>query len=407
MNERKYFVDWMRVIAMLGVFLFHCSRLFDNEDWNIKATVAQQSGAVSVIRGTFVWTWLMEIFFLLAGFATWYALRNRTAGQFLLERVKRLLIPVYTVGLFIILVPQIYFGRFTHGMTSQTFWQWLPGYFLGLPKELLTSFNIVNPVGWMPLNDSGHLWFIMFLFFISVVSLPIIFYLKSEKGKRLVAMLAGWAIRPGGILLFALPLALVRVSLNWLPKYTDHNWTDFLWYLLYFVFGFIFAADDRFIASIKKHGWLCLALWLAPFIGIGGVLTFVLQINTDTGHGFSLAYVIWQITYALSSWASVVFLLSLGIKRLNYSNPFLTYANEAVLPFYILHQTIIQIVAFFVLPYQVNAYLEYFIIAAISFPLILLIYELLVRRFNLMRFLFGMNPVKKQPVVAPKVVPAG
>ena len=38
---------------------------------------------------------------------------------------------------------------------------------------------------------------------------------------------------------------------------------------------------------------------------------------------------------------------------------------------------------------------KYLIIALISFPLILLLYELLVRRFNVVRFVFGMRPKKK------------
>ncbi len=35
MNERKYYIDWLRVGAMIVVFLFHCSRFFDNEDWHL------------------------------------------------------------------------------------------------------------------------------------------------------------------------------------------------------------------------------------------------------------------------------------------------------------------------------------------------------------------------------------
>jgi hypothetical protein len=80
----------------------------------------------------------------------------------------------------------------------------------------------------------------------------------------------------------------------------------------------------------------------------------------------------------------------------------LAYGNEAVLPFYLFHQTVILVVGFFVIPWNMGILLKLLIIAAISFPLILALYELLVRRFNVVRFFFGMRP-KKQPPAAPGV----
>ena len=84
MKERRYDLDWLRVISMLGVFVLHCTRFFCNEDWHVKAPVAQQSEFWALGRGVLLWVWLMEMFFLVSGFATWYSLRRRTAGQYLL-----------------------------------------------------------------------------------------------------------------------------------------------------------------------------------------------------------------------------------------------------------------------------------------------------------------------------------
>jgi glucan biosynthesis protein C len=367
------------------------------EDWHLKAPIAQQSDLLSLLRGTFVWFWLMELFFLVAGFASWYALKSRTGGQYLGERVKRLLIPLYTVGLFILMVPQAYFERFTHGLISGTFWQWLPGYFSGLPGEIFTFGNLQDPIELLPYGFAGNLWFIEMLFLIVLVALPVFLYLKSAPGQRLMAVLAGWSTKAGGIFLFVIPLAVGRIALNWLPVTTDRTWGTFVWYALYFIFGFMIAADNRFTESIKKHLWLYVALWLLPSLVVGGLLKFVLNFNYDSGHGFSLLYVIWQITYSLASWSSVIFMLSLGARYLNFNHKYLPYCNEAVLPFFMFHQTIILIVGWFVLPLQIDALPKYLIIATISFPVILLLYEAFVRRFNFMRFLFGMAP-KKQPI---------
>jgi glucans biosynthesis protein C len=179
MNERKYYVDWLRVFAMITVLLFHCSRFFDNQGWHLKAPIAQQSDVLPTIRELFISLWFMELFFFVSGYAAWYALKKRTGGQYLVERIKRLLIPLYSVGLFILLVPQVYFDRFTKNIISGTFWQWLPGYFRGLPGELFGPKNYADPIELLPYNFGGHLWFIMMLFLISLAALPVILYLKS------------------------------------------------------------------------------------------------------------------------------------------------------------------------------------------------------------------------------------
>ena len=126
MKERRYDIDWLRVIAMLGVFVLHSTRFFCTEDWQLKVPVAQQSDILGILRDFLLGVWLMPLFFLVAGFAARYSLKHRTVGQYLLERVKRILVPLYTVGIFILVVPQNYFDDFTHGRTTATFWQWLP-----------------------------------------------------------------------------------------------------------------------------------------------------------------------------------------------------------------------------------------------------------------------------------------
>ena len=126
MRERRYDMDWLRVIAMLAVFAFHCSRFFCTEDWHLKVPPAQQSEVLEIVRDLLIGVWNMPLFFLVSGFATWYALRRRTGGQYLGQRAKRLLVPLDTVGLFILVVPQKYFEGVTHGYISGSFWQWLP-----------------------------------------------------------------------------------------------------------------------------------------------------------------------------------------------------------------------------------------------------------------------------------------
>ncbi|MGD2251923.1 MAG: acyltransferase family protein [Anaerolineales bacterium] len=394
MKERRLDIDWLRVIAMLAVFVFHCTRFFGTESWHLKNP--EQSMGVFVLTRGLIWPWLMELFFLVSGVGAWYALKSRTGGQFLWDRTKRLLIPLYTVGLFILIPPQVYFELTTNSGYAGNFWELLSLFFSRLPADLIGIFPQVlnDPARLVPFSFRGHLWFLQYLFLISLLTLPLLLYLKSKKGRRWIGRLAGWCNRSGGIYLFVIPLALIQIGFRSLFG-GGRSWADFIWYTAFFVIGYIMVADKRFTESIKRHAWPGLAIWLVGFFGVVSVLVLVL--GYDHGNEpFSLMYVLYQIVWSVTSWSAVVFMLSVGAKYLNKGSKWLTYANEAVLPFYLLHQTVILCVGWFVIPWNLGILPKFLIISVASFALIMGLYELLIKRFNLVRFFFGMRP-KKTP----------
>ncbi|MBI4733291.1 MAG: acyltransferase family protein [Rubrobacteridae bacterium] len=397
MNERRYDIDWLRIIAMLAIFIYHCTRFFDTEGWHIKSQ--EQSLFMEITMDGLIWPWVMELFFLVSGIGTWYVLKSRSAGEYLWNRVKRLIIPLYTVGLFVLVPPQFYFEIFTNEGYRDTFWNSIPLYFadFGLPSLS------VDPGSLIPYPFTGHLWFLRYLFLISLVTLPLLFHLKSEKGQLRIANLADWCDRRGGIFIFILPLTFILISLRWIFG-TQRSWADFLWYAAYFVIGYVFAADIRFTDIIKRYWRICLAAWIVSFLSLG-LIVFVLGYEPlPDRQTFSFVYVLFQITYSVFSWSSVVFMLSIGAKYLNFNHKILAYGNEAVLPFYLLHQTILLVVGYFVIPWNVNALFKFFVITAVSFSLILTLYEVLIRRLNVARFLFGMKPKKKSNAAEPRTL---
>jgi glucan biosynthesis protein C len=95
-----------------------------------------------------------------------------------------------------------------------------------------------------------------------------------------------------------------------------------------------------------------------------------------------------------------------GARYLGFNHKALAYGNEAVLPFYLFHQTVILIVGYFVIRWNLGILPKLLIVAAVSFPLILVLYELLVRRWSVVRFLFGMRP-REKPVASLAASPDG
>jgi peptidoglycan/LPS O-acetylase OafA/YrhL len=377
--SRLHYIDWLRVLAMLAIFFFHSNRFFDTVGWHLKN--ADQS-IVSTIFTGLLDLWLMPLFFLLSGVGSWYALKFRSGGQYLFDRIKRLLIPLYTVGVFIIVLPQVYFEGVTNQGYTGTFWEVIPLYLGSIPNQFYASPFFFN-LFW------GHLWFLQFLFLISLVTLPLLIYLKSEAGQKLIKRLATWCSRWGGVFLFLIPLILVRIGLRSFFA-GEHTWADFVYYAVFFLIGYIMPADNRFADSFKRCGWVCLALGIAG-CGVEGLFVLVLGYSYPGSESFSLMFVLFQIIMSIANWSWVVFILSLGVKYLNFNNKLVNYGNDAVLPFYVLHQTIILVVGWFVITWDIGIIPKYLVIIVISFVLIMALYELLVRRINIVRFFFGMR----------------
>jgi glucan biosynthesis protein C len=104
-SGRLYYLDWLSVIAILGVFLFYAVHPFDLTAWHIKN--AEQSMAITFFIA-FLFHWGMPFFFLLAGASSWFALGRRTARQFTRERFYRLLLP-FIIGSILLMPVMLYF----------------------------------------------------------------------------------------------------------------------------------------------------------------------------------------------------------------------------------------------------------------------------------------------------------
>jgi len=380
-GTRRYDIDWLRVFAMLGIFLLHTTHLFDQgTDWHLRNT--DQSTLVLVFRGI-INMWAIPTFFVLSGAGAWFGLKRRSAGRFLVERVRRLLIPMYTIGVFALALPQIYFDAYTNGFRGG-FWEAV-GQSLGSVRFTLD---------WPGLSTFfvGHLWFLQFLFLVSVVVLPLLLVLRSESGQRFIGRVAGWCSHRGGIFLAILPIAIVRVALMGLFV-GEYTWAYFVFAAVLFLIGYMLVADDRFKESIKRNRWIGLILGILGFSVQG---FFLMAQDYQMFHeAFSLQLVLYEIGMSIGIWGWIVFLMGTATKHWNRPGKFLSYANEAVLPFYLLHQTVILGIGWFVIQWDIHLVWKLIIVTVLSFAGIMLLYEAFVRRFNVVRFFFGMRPKKK------------
>ncbi len=389
MPQRRWDIDWLRVLAVVLLLVpYHTFRIFDIfEDWYVKNP--QLSTALNWFNylGDAIG---MQLLFLLAGAATWFALRRRSGGQYAWERIKRLLIPLI-FGLLVIVPPQSYFGLRSHTDYAGSFLEWYPSFFDFYPED---------PAGYfMGGFTVAHLWFILFLLVISLVALPLFLYFKRESGQKVLGWLATICSRPVVMLLLVIPIIVAEGLLDFYPNP--------LYFLTFFIYGYVLMADVRFEEAIDRSKGTALILGLVAFV------LFILWRDLGLGSRFNIPEWFWGITYrrCIVSWFLIIALLGYGKHYLNSppkrrsSLVFLGYFGEGSYPFYILHQTVIVGIAFFVVQWAVGVTSKYLIIAAVAYLGTIILYDLLVRRTNVTRFLFGMRPLRRKSPEAPAARP--
>jgi len=384
-KARLYYLDWLRVLAVLGVFFVHCSVIFSFLPWQIKNA---ENSLVPTIFVAFLILWGMPLFFLLAGASASFGLRSRTGGQFLAERFIRLVIP-FVVG-FIFLSPLLaYFEGRNHLTYRGSLLQMYPTFFARI--QFMWSSQWLGQYGY-------HLWFLAFLFFFCLLALPLFLYLKRDPGQRWLMWIVGLCERPGGSLLFVVPIFLIQLALRVrFPGYQD--WADFSTWFAFFVLGYVLVSHPRFQPILEKQWKLTLCLGIAcslaitAFYGIGWVQVW------ETTPSYSAGYISYLIIRTAAAWSWVTFLFALGSRFFTSSNNLLHYANEAVLPFYLLHFPVIVIIAFYVVQWNASILVKFLVITTSALLATLALYDLLIRRLPFLRWAFGMKPPQKEELL--------
>jgi peptidoglycan/LPS O-acetylase OafA/YrhL len=381
-SARLHYLDWLRILAILGVFFYHAARPFIHQDWLIRN--AEQSIFASLIFLVFLGSWGMPLFFLMAGTGSLFALRRRSIRQFIKERAARLLVP-FIVGC-VLLSPIQFYAEWVHK-------GWYEGPFLSFLPELVAD-RLSQKIGPAVFESLGsHLWFLGFLFSFSLLALPIFRWLRSDTGRRFVNRLGQLGEKRGGLLLFIIPVAVARIILQPLyPGYTD--WSDFIYMFLFFVYGYILYSNERFVQAIRRDGWLALGLGMVCTIIIVGVLAAGYGQEWIDSPGTPGFYVAWTLA-SINGWCWTVFALSFGMRVLNFRNAWLNYGQEAILPFYVFHQPVIVAIAVYAVTWNTGVAPKLLVITGGGLLLTLALYELLVRRVPPARALFGVKPAMR------------
>ncbi|MBM7603665.1 hypothetical protein JOC75_001638 [Metabacillus crassostreae] len=373
--SRRYDLDWLKVIATLFVFLYHCSMYFNPFTWHVKNN--QLDNGIILTISLLIGIWIMPLFFVLSGISTSYSLSKRNAKSYLLERFIRLGIPLL-FGIFILSPPQVYIERLDHSQFSDSFLAFIPHYFNGFYLEIGGSGNFAF-VGL-------HLWYLLALLIFSIITMPLLLKFQPIKQVSFYQFIF-------------IPIAFTLVSI--FSMTVNLGGWDLLVYLILFLVGYFFFSSNSILRLIQQK------LSYLLIITIISLSTYIIWFHLGVPEKSNNSYFIFVFLSVISSWNLILSFYYLTFKYLSFTNTTLKYCSEAAMPFYVLHQPIIVLIGFMIKDLQWPILIKFPVLIFVSFILIGTIYHFVIRHFNVLRILFGMkgkgNPnktVKRNSILA-------
>lgn len=298
----------------------------------------------------------MTLLFAIAGISSKYAIQKRKNKQFVSDRIRKLLIP-FVFGVLVLVPIMTYVAEIYFDGYSGTYFQ---QYVLFFTKETdLTGYK----GGFTP----AHLWFPLFLFIISVVSLLII-----EVQKKNIPNLCIENISYLGLVLLFVP--------DWLFLYVFNiGGKSIGQFLILYLFGFYILCQEKVLQKIKDYRYVSVFLWVTS----GCIYTYLYcfeNMRNELGTGL----------FVFFGWTGIISLLGIGQTTLNFHNKLSDYLNCASFPIYIIHLPVLVVVGFIVLKIQISVVRQFVLIILLSFFLTLLLYEM-VKRIPFIKILFGIR----------------
>ncbi|MBN2070182.1 MAG: acyltransferase family protein [Candidatus Krumholzibacteriota bacterium] len=378
--QRFHDLDWVRVIVTINLVPFHVA-------WMITSV----NGFSFVMKGTITWRILhvylnfisplhMFMLFIVAGSSVFISLERRSPRRFIIERVKRLLVPLFTFMIF--LFPLLGYFWPSDLATSEfnyftQFWPWC----------LMTTFysEITGGPNW------AHMWFVAYLFIFSIILLPLFIRIRATGRARLEAVTGFFTDRKGAIFLAGIPIAMIFAGLSPVWPFFRNNlysdWGYFTYNMAAFIFGFIIAGDHKWADAIKRHTVISIFLGVALS---AAKLFMENKAGSFSTPAYTPRYVLFSLVAGFNTWAWAIAILGLASRTLTFENRFLRYFSRISYPFYIFHLVVISVAGHFVKNMMLGIVWEFLLICLVTFACCIISCDL-VKRTRATRFLFGIK----------------
>ena len=393
--HRLIFLDWVRIGAFFLLIVYHVGMVYVSWDWHVKSPYASDAieGAMTLSS-----PWRLALLFLVAGVAARAMLTGTGAIAFAGKRSWRLLLPLL-FGMLVIVPPQSFcevVEKF--GYTGSY------GDFLGLYMRNYRGFS-TGPGRHLIMPTWNHLWFVAYLWVYSMLLAGLI-TVSGRHWNRCAdlagQLLTGWRL----LLLPAAVLALLRLSM--LSRFpVTHalvdDWFNHGLYFSVFVLGALLAQQRHVWQSMESMRFATLAIALSAWALFKVYASLPDALVSASTMGWLLP--LQRSLYALGQWAAMMAACGYARRHLNFDSAKRRYLGEAVFPVYIVHQTLIVLMAHYLKPVRLAPLTEGLILVVLTVCGSFAIFEL-VRRVAWLRPCFGLGPRTTWPAPQTKVATA-
>ena len=343
---RRYDIDWLRVIAIGLLLIYHIAIVF--QPWGVLIGFPQSNKPIEALWGPMAMLniWRIPLLFFVSGMGVCFAIRKRNWKQLLLERTKRILVPFIFGVVFIVPIHIIIWQKYYN-------------------QDLTFSPNI------------SHLWFLANIFAYVLILSPLFFFLKRNENGKFIRGLRKLFSNPFGLMLMLVPFILEAVLVQ--PESFELYYMTlhgFLLGLIAFLFGFCcILIGETFWHTILKWRWM----FLSVAVGLYALRWII----------FNLASPFYLMAIESNMWIFSVF--GFAYKYLNKPSKSLSYLSQGAYPIYIVHMIFLYLSSFLILPIDIPVSLKFVLIITFTGIGCFAVYDLLIRRVKFLRPLFGLK----------------
>ena len=377
MYQRKYELDWLRVLAFAVLIFYHIGMLYV-KDWGFHYKSQYQSEFLQNIM-LIVNSWRLPLLFLISGVAVRYYLNKVSVLKFMGMRSIRLLIPL-AFAMLVIIPPQLYAEMVYKGdLVDYSYWQFYK-IFLDFGHPVFEDYQ-----KFFYQADVNHLWYIRELWWFSLILVAIIPLLNSQFIQNLVNYLAN---KRSPLRLIFIPLTLLTLLAYFVFPSSDEGYRVARGFT-FMIVGYLLGWNRGIWEIITKYRHVFLRLSMVSITSYLIYYQLIWKQRIDPIDRSLLDFAEYTFAY-FNRWVWILMILGYGSHYLNKPSSILKYLNEAVYPFYILHQSILIMAAYYLSPLALGGFYESVIVIFTTILLCAFGFEI-IRRFNILRILFGLK----------------
>lgn len=348
--QRRYDIDWIRVIAIGLLLVYHTAIGFQPWGGFIGFITNSESWESLWILMKMLNVWRIPILFYVSGMGLFLATKNRNWKQIFAERFLRLGIPLLFGSVAIVPIS----------------WFLLQSYY---SRDISYLWSM------------GHLWFLGNILLYVVIITPLYFILKRTVAPKAILSIKCFLSSPFSLiiilLIFVLEAIIVKPALFEMYAFTFHG----------LALGFLAFLTGIIFMAVGLSFWANLLSWRWPFM-LTAVVLYLVRVQQAPAQA-----PLYLLSIESNCW--IMAILAFAYKYLNKKNIVLSYLKDAAYPVYIIHMNVLYLGAWLLYPLNINMQLKFAMQLAFTIIASLGLYELMIKRVAVLRVLFGLKKKKQ------------